>query len=318
MNNSLRMISVLLSVMCLIWVGRSNVLAGDSDITDVSFREAMGVYREALDEKDLQVRIARLDDAIGLFDAILSREAFSSRLAYRSEIRKSECLEQQGKYSESLASYSKYLDRLEGARGREKAVAVVRRRGEVCLERRDYIGAIRYFQLALEKYPDDPVRHYCNLKLGETLIEKRSPSRAIGYFQAVIEEDPKGKHTPWAYRKWAFALLLLERYDESMQVLDELALKFPQREWQAYVQYRRGYTLAAQGKDVESLAAYQKVVDDYPQTPYYRVACLHIKQIQERVEQEMLEQIEKGLIKKQDEKGKTDEVAELADPSFNQ
>ena len=72
-------------------------------------------------------------------------------------------------------------------------------------------------------------------------------------------------------------------------MLGQLERAFPDRHWQGYAVYRRGYTYSSMDLTAEAVLEYRRCLEDYPDNPYCMLVKQLLKQAEERLETELVE-----------------------------
>ncbi len=291
--------AVSIGAVALVWCGAGGSAAQDAS---AAMREFESLGAQFVQVRDVGVKtlspaelVTACNDAAGKLVKLVHASSGDPSVKSKSQELLSQVLEFQGKTPESLAAYGGFLDTLDAWQGKDYAVMAVRRLADHRLDRRDWVGAVRYYDLLLAKYPDHASRAHALYRSGLACVEAKAYKDAVERFDQVAATDPGGELGPWALRRKAYAQAEQEPSDgdfaESMATLDELAAKYPTPHWKAYVYYRKGFTLARQERFLEALAEYWKGVNEEPSSPYTWVGKKHIAQLQQILETRAADQL---------------------------
>jgi len=189
------------------------------------------------------------------------------------------------------ASYGLYLDAVETAEGRPKAELVVDLATERDLEGGRYGRVVRLSRVWMTRYPDSARKGWALVRSGKACLESGYAATSLGYFEGALALEADGGWKAWARRHAAQALLVQERYEESLAMLASLGRTHPTRHWQGYVAYREGYVYGAMGRLTEAVSAYRRCLTEYKDTPYAMLAKQLLPQEEARLEQDLVDEV---------------------------
>ena len=130
----------------------------------------------------------------------------------------------------------------------------------------------------------DELRRLADLELESSLDKRLSDDiiaqqqgateslRAIGIYETYLEKYPVREDNDMILYQLSRAYALEEDADRSMEVLDRLALEFPQSRYIDEVQFRRGELLFVENDFDGAEAAYGDVVSNHPQSLFFEKA----------------------------------------------
>ena len=151
-------------------------------------------------------------------------------------------------------------------------------------------AAAKAGQVLLRLFPKGRYAERTRYTLGWAWFYQQEYAQAVESFRAYLQDPPAGMRADRARLQMGLALEALERYEEALAVLGELADAYDpagmddaekravalaglregqsRRSLAAKAWIKRGDVLKALGRYAEALAAYKKVSRDFPQEPH--------------------------------------------------
>lgn len=111
-------------------------------------------------------------------------------------------------------------------------------------------------------------------RLGDCYFYERNFTSARKYYNQVIEAKTKG--ADYATFQNAFILGLQKRYNEKIEILENLLKTMPNSEYRGNALYEIGRSYVMLEKNSEAISTYQEVVEKYPKNTLARKASLEI------------------------------------------
>ncbi len=133
---------------------------------------------------------------------------------------------------------------------------------------KDYLAAIRVYQILLERFPEGQFIDKALYHQGECHLELQEYEQAEAVWHRLIEEQDSAPLAPWGWRKLALAQLLRGQFDASMSTLEIMTDKYTKTHWAEYAKMRRGYVLTVANRVPEAKAAYQKFLSECSDSRY--------------------------------------------------
>ncbi len=134
-------------------------------------------------------------------------------------------------------------------------------------------------------------------RLGDCYFYERNFASAQKYYNQVISAKSKG--TDYATFQNAFILGLQKRYNEKIDVLENLLKTMPNSEYKGNALYEIGRSYVMLEKNNEAINIYQEVVEKYPKNTLARKASLEIGMLYFNIgETEKAKQAYKQVIEK--------------------
>ena len=142
----------------------------------------------------------------------------------------------------------------------------------------DFETAMNSYQSLAEKYPDSPVTPRTLLFIGYSFMDRGDSFGALKAFQRFTRLNPTSKYVDQVNIAVAEAYLRLNRFDDSMKMLEQIELNAKTPKLRQDASFRRG-DVAFRHKDYdgalklyrESMKKYPEVVNRYPNA-YYNIA----------------------------------------------
>ena len=192
------------------------------------------------------------------------------------------CLEEQRIDDQAQSLYRALFDEAE-----EKiAVQAGLHLAEMAHDREDYVVAMREYRATLEAFPKSAVRAQLWLRLGEALMALENPARldeALAVFDEVLKADPSEDQKYRARLNSGRALYAMGAEDEALATYVSLLDEGSFRRFEGRTRLLIGEWYQGRRLLDEALAEYERVRNDFPQTPsaamaLYRIGLLHLQE----------------------------------------
>lgn len=164
----------------------------------------------------------------------------------------------------------------------------------------DFETAMSQYQLLTEKYPNSPISARTLLYMGYAYVERGDSFGALKAFQRFLRLHPESKHVDRVNIAIAEAYLKLNRYDETLALLDQIEKTARTTKAKHEAAFRKGNVFFRKRDWLESIKTYQAAIQKYPEATsnfpnaYYNIAEAQFRLGQHR---EALESYRKFLVK---------------------
>jgi TolA-binding protein len=182
----------------------------------------------------------------------------TSKFADRAMFYQGEALYAQGKPREAIAQYDALLDSRSGKDSSMRCDAIYAK-GVALEDLKEYDRAIEAYRQMLSQCGDDPLTEAVRFRLAEVLILQQKPEEAERIFATLIEAGGDG--VPRALYRRAFVLTQLGRTDQAAGLYDRLVDEFPQSPFaaSAIMSAAQGYYLS--GQFDQAAKRFQQVIE---------------------------------------------------------
>ncbi|MYA23698.1 MAG: tetratricopeptide repeat protein [Gemmatimonadetes bacterium] len=192
------------------------------------------------------------------------------------------CLEEQRIDDQAQSLYRVLFDEAE-----EKiAVQAGLHLAEMAHDREDYVAAMREYRATLEAFPKSAVRAQLWLRLGEALMALEDPARldeALAVFDEVLKADPSEDQKYRARLNSGRTLYAMGAEDEALATYVSLLDEGGFRRFEGRTRLLIGEWYQGRRLLDEALVEYERVRNDFPQTPsaamaLYRIGLLRLQE----------------------------------------
>ena len=130
-------------------------------------------------------------------------------------------------------------------------------------------AAVPQLQAVADAFPGQPAGVTARYELASALVRLERPDEAAEHYQRVIDADPDGLHGRMARLGLAETRVLAGQYDAAVALLEpETEAETPAVPVDALLmRIGRAHELA--GQDTDALAAFTRVVDEFPFSVYF-------------------------------------------------
>ncbi len=187
----------------------------------------------------------------------LLKENAASRFADRAMFYSAESLYSLGKTKESIASYDRFLTSSVGAKSPLKCDALYAK-GVALEDVKQLDQAMAVYQEMLSQCGTDPLAGAVRLRMAEVYVMQQKFNDADKLFTAVIAEG--GEDKPRAMLRRAFVLGQLNRADEAAKLYERLIEEFPQSPYSASALMAAAQSYYRAGQLDEAAKRFEQVI----------------------------------------------------------
>lgn len=144
------------------------------------------------------------------------------------------------------------------------------------ISRQEFQAAVEAFSKLLEKYPEFPEAAQARYGRAIALRRLRQFDQAVGDFQAYLDAVKEPMQRVEALYELALAFSGNQKFDEALHVLNDIIRLAPEYPKMDMVRYERAWTLRSAGRDAESLAEFQTLADQFPNSSFAAEANFHL------------------------------------------
>lgn len=144
-------------------------------------------------------------------------------------------------------------------------------------------GAIAIYRTLVKRYPVSPSAPEAQFRVGELYDSSGNTKRAFDAYQKLIESYPQSREFDRAINAQlgvADGLMEKRRYERAAEMYESILKSAPYTKFAPAVQFKIGQALENQSEWSKAVAAYQRVIDRYPDSSYASDALYQIGYVQ--------------------------------------
>ncbi len=222
----------------------------------------------------------RTEEAIKWFDAIIKKDCERSRgqpqcrdpIVTESYYLRAECLYKQGKYKQAEEDLKQMMARQDFNKSANRLHSYYAR-GYACFSQNDYKSAKNWFSDYIKEAPPNEATYNDALnRIGDCCFNDRDFLQAESYYKQVAADGGVG--ADYALFQQGYALGLMKRYSDKVNVLESLLSKYPKSDYADDALYEIARAELQRDNNHAAINAYQRLLSQYPKSSIARKAAL--------------------------------------------
>lgn len=206
-------------------------------------------------------QLARNDEAVQTYAALLKQYP-DAPLAESAAYERALTFYKMGQFQEALTQARGYAPT---ARTKRDAYWLL---AESCAALKDDAGAIQYYRLLLEQFPDAPLAPDATYRLAHLLQKKGEPVAAAELFSQLVERFPTNTLAAQSLFASAFCYSKAQKHELAVREWTRLLQQYPQSPQAEEATYQKAMSETFLRRDAQSLETWRALLSGYPRSKY--------------------------------------------------